>query len=249
MFTQACIVFTDGEADDGSEVPAASQLWAKEGVTVFGVGIGGKISTAGLEAIAGSPDRVLAVDNFAKIGELAKSLLKKVCVVIPTLKPPPSTAWDSVRVRLHIIRLIDPSITHLEVFDIKGRALKSLTHVQRSYVKFVNDSPYTVTLWWIDYKGKGRSYGDIAPKGFKVMATFVTHPWVVINKATNEFMLFTDAKGGTWPYFFPPSWNNRISLLRVSIHAQNSGKFIKNWLPLSNYTDYPTNQPTNQPTN
>ena len=174
----------------------------------------------------GSSDRVLAVDNFSKIGDLAKSLLKKVCKTIEPPKPIPSSPWDPSRVRLNVIRLIDPSINNLEAFDAKGRSLRSLTHNQRSYVKFVNDSPYTVTLWWIDYKGKGRSYGDIAPRSFKDMATCLTHPWIVINKATGDFMLFTDAKGGTWPYFFPPSWNQPKTPIRVSIHSQNKGEFL-----------------------
>ena len=62
---------------------------------------------------------------------------------------------------------------------------------------------------------------DLAPRASKVILTFVTHPWVVIDKSTGQFMLVTDAKGGTWPYFFPSPWVSRIPL-RVGIHAQGT---------------------------
>ena len=73
------MVFTDGESDDKDKVPAASQKWTKDGVTVFAIGIGEGISHAGLKAIAGADERVLEVKNFEALGEMAKKLLKKVC--------------------------------------------------------------------------------------------------------------------------------------------------------------------------
>ena len=76
---KVCVLFTDGEANDRNDVPAASKLWADEGITVFAVGIGNKISNDGLKAIAGADDRAMEVSDFAAIGEVAKTLLKKVC--------------------------------------------------------------------------------------------------------------------------------------------------------------------------
>ena len=73
------MVFTDGEATDRKDVPKESEAWAKEGVTVFAIGIGSGISHKGLKAIAGADDRAFEVSNFEAIGEMAKSLLKKVC--------------------------------------------------------------------------------------------------------------------------------------------------------------------------
>ena len=76
---KVCVIFTDGEASRPDDVPAASKLWADEGITVFAVGIGKGISHDGLKAIAGADDRAMEVENFAAIGEVAKPLLKKVC--------------------------------------------------------------------------------------------------------------------------------------------------------------------------
>merc|ERR1711915_1000101 len=75
--------------------------------------------------------------------------------------------------------------------------------------------------WWIDYKGKGRHRFDLAPGGAQTVLTYVTHPWVFMDKTTNKFMLVTDAKGGTWPYFFPSSWPSPTPL-RVGIHLQGT---------------------------
>jgi len=76
---RVCMVFTDGEATDKEAVPAASQKWIKDGVTVFAIGIGQEISRAGLKDIAGADERVLEVENFEALGETANTLVKKVC--------------------------------------------------------------------------------------------------------------------------------------------------------------------------
>merc|ERR1719431_2156698 len=79
---RVCMVFTDGEATDKDDVPAATQKGAKDGVSVFAIGIGKDISHDGLKAIAGNEERVLEVENFEALGEMAKTLLKKVCETV-----------------------------------------------------------------------------------------------------------------------------------------------------------------------
>ena len=84
--SQVCLVFTDGIATDRSKVPAASKAWADDGVTVFAIGIGkgmeGTAGHQGLKDIAGDEERAFSVENFEAIGEMAKSLLKKVCTKV-----------------------------------------------------------------------------------------------------------------------------------------------------------------------
>merc|ERR1739838_862563 len=94
---KVCLVFTDCVATDRSKVPAASKAWAADGVTVFAIGIGkgmeGTAGHQGLKDIAGDDERAFSVENFEAIGEMAKSLLKKVCKnlekVNPTKPPKP----------------------------------------------------------------------------------------------------------------------------------------------------------------
>ena len=87
---QVCLVFTDGVATDRSKVPAASKAWAADGVTVFAIGIGkgmeGTAGHQGLKDIAGDDERAFSVENFEAIGEMAKSLLKKVCTKVGQFK-------------------------------------------------------------------------------------------------------------------------------------------------------------------
>jgi len=77
---KACIVFTDGEASDKDELPAALKAWGSKGVKVFAVGIGKKIDAAGLEAVTGSAYRFIQVPSIEAFSEAAaKFLLIKVC--------------------------------------------------------------------------------------------------------------------------------------------------------------------------
>ncbi|KAG5267266.1 hypothetical protein AALO_G00219840 [Alosa alosa] len=56
--------------------------------------------------------------------------------------------------------------------------LKSLNSDTRTYVIFINKSSRRARAWWLDFKGKPVSYGDISPNGTLRMNTFLTHPWV-----------------------------------------------------------------------
>ena len=78
---QVCLLFTDGRASDEEKVPAASQAWADDGVTVYAIGIGSRIDQQALIDIAGSEERALRAKNFDAIAALATSLMQKVCTV------------------------------------------------------------------------------------------------------------------------------------------------------------------------
>ena len=78
---KVCLIFTDGEASDKDQVPAASKAWANDEVSVFAIGIGDKISQEGLRIIAGADERAFQIANYAALGKLASSLLKEVCEI------------------------------------------------------------------------------------------------------------------------------------------------------------------------
>ena len=60
-------------------MPEASKAWANDGVTVFAVGIGSKITKENLTAVSGANERAFKIRKYRHIARLAKSLLKKVC--------------------------------------------------------------------------------------------------------------------------------------------------------------------------
>jgi len=81
--TKVCIVFTDGQANDRSQTPAASKAWRDEGVSVIAVGIGEGINMEGLAAISGSKTRALRAKSYLRITDIIDSLLVKICKEIP----------------------------------------------------------------------------------------------------------------------------------------------------------------------
>ena len=46
---QVCIIFTDGQANDAKQIPAATKQWEKIGAKVYAVGIGEGIDRKGRE--------------------------------------------------------------------------------------------------------------------------------------------------------------------------------------------------------
>ena len=58
-------------------------------------------------------------------------------------------------------------------------------------IEFVNLSPLTVGLFWLDYQGKEVPYGQIPSRESRTIDTFMTHPWIVRDVASGETVGFT----------------------------------------------------------
>ena len=76
------MVFTDGDSDDPDVVRSAAQAWAQNGATILAIGIGIRISDAGLQNVVGMNGRVFRVANFKDIHNHASALLKQVCETV-----------------------------------------------------------------------------------------------------------------------------------------------------------------------
>ncbi|XP_025989396.1 von Hippel-Lindau tumor suppressor homolog [Solenopsis invicta] len=81
------------------------------------------------------------------------------------------------------------------------RILKSLSSQHESFVKFINTTPHTVTLYWMDYQGQAINYGDLSSGDFREINTFQTHPWIFVNKVTGVRYLVNQCD-----VFFPAPW-------------------------------------------
>lgn len=66
----------------------------------------------------------------------------------------------------------------------QGPIFRSLNSQHESFVKFINTTPHTITLYWMDYQGQAISYGDLSPGDYREINTFHTHPWIFVNKET-----------------------------------------------------------------
>jgi hypothetical protein len=47
-----------------------------------------------------------------------------------------------------------------------------------SYVLFMNNTPYTVRLMWVNYRGDEVAYDTLLPGHSCIQQTFATHPWI-----------------------------------------------------------------------
>src|SRR5947209_146381 len=59
-------------------------------------------------------------------------------------------------------------------------SLRSTDGSTSTHIEFVNNSPITVKVYWLDYASGARVlYATLAPGQSYLQQTFVTHPWVV----------------------------------------------------------------------
>ncbi|XDV24891.1 hypothetical protein PO909_028921 [Leuciscus waleckii] len=56
--------------------------------------------------------------------------------------------------------------------------LKSLNSNDPTFISFVNKSSRNAKAWWLNFKGKPVSYGEIKPGKTLKMNTYLTHPWI-----------------------------------------------------------------------
>lgn len=83
----------------------------------------------------------------------------------------------------------------------QGPIFRSLNSQHESFVKFINTTPHTITLYWMDYQGQAISYGDLSPGDYREINTFHTHPWIFVNKETGVRYLVNQRD-----VFFPAPW-------------------------------------------
>ncbi|XP_014213975.1 von Hippel-Lindau tumor suppressor homolog [Copidosoma floridanum] len=95
----------------------------------------------------------------------------------------------------------------------RQQELRSIHNRDSSFVKFFNTSPHDVEIYWIDYNGKPVFYQTLGHQDYIDINTFVTHPWIFVEKETKDRYL---ANGSS--VYFPRSWreNYRGRPLNVS---------------------------------
>jgi hypothetical protein len=80
----------------------------------------------------------------------------------------------------------------------KERDLRSRATRQRSRIVIRNDRASQVSLFWLDWRGWRRSYGEVPAGGLGSQPTYVTHPWLVTGADGKCLGIVLPEKGGTW---------------------------------------------------
>ncbi len=60
--------------------------------------------------------------------------------------------------------------------------LRSTNGQHSTQIKFVNDGPQPLSIFWLDYQGKRVFYKTIPSRASHQQQTFVTHPWVIVDE-------------------------------------------------------------------
>ncbi|XP_062556452.1 protein Vhl [Armigeres subalbatus] len=117
--------------------------------------------------------------------------------------------------------------------------LKSEHAEIRSFVLFKNYTERTVDIYWVNYSSKFIHYSALAPAAQVPVNTYVTHPWVFIDKLTGERMLVNGK-----PVYYPEPWytnidgNGKLNRIEVRIHYPlRSLKDICTWRVFSSLQD------------
>ncbi|XP_055599079.1 protein Vhl [Uranotaenia lowii] len=90
----------------------------------------------------------------------------------------------------------------------------------RSFVLFKNVTDRTVEIYWVNYSSKLIHYSSLEPSAQVPVNTYVTHPWVFIDKATGERMVVNHR-----PVYYPAAWytnidpNGKLARIEVRIHC------------------------------
>jgi hypothetical protein len=79
--------------------------------------------------------------------------------------------------------------------------LHSIASDHPTTVLFDNQTPTDLSLFWLDFQGKRKSYGTVRAGQKRFLNTFATHPWVVVNPA-----------GKALGVFVPGEANGRVTL-------------------------------------
>ena len=68
--------------------------------------------------------------------------------------------------------------------QVVDQTAASVSSSQTATINFVNNAGVPVDLYWIDYSGNRVLYANILPGGSYLQATYMTHPWVLVESGT-----------------------------------------------------------------
>src|SRR3954447_1717848 len=77
---------------------------------------------------------------------------------------------------------------------------RSIEGVVATHITFVNDTSGTVDVDWLNYHGNRVFYYTLQPHTSYVQQTWVTHPWVAIDRATGVCVGYTVARTDAFVY-------------------------------------------------
>lgn len=106
---------------------------------------------------------------------------------------------------------------------VKQLNIKSGPSHDRCRLKLYNCTPYTVDIFWIDYQSNYKPYTRLNADETLPINTYVSHPWVFINRSTGEYQE-VNHKNIFWP--------TQLILMNTNRERCLSCELIKIHMPL-----------------
>jgi len=78
-------------------------------------------------------------------------------------------------------------LTPLDPVVVNG--MHSLNSNQTAAVEFINQTSFTVDVFWKDFAGTSVFYNTLTAGQSYEQSTFITHPWVIKNHATSALVV------------------------------------------------------------
>jgi len=74
----------------------------------------------------------------------------------------------------------------VELTGQKNREVKSISYDESTFIHLVNGTNVTIKTYWLNYNGTRVPYTTLAPGETYKQQTFVTHPWIAVEKETDS---------------------------------------------------------------
>ncbi|KAJ8675767.1 hypothetical protein QAD02_011553 [Eretmocerus hayati] len=91
------------------------------------------------------------------------------------------------------------------------QVLRSIHNRHSSFVRFINTTRHSVSVYWIDYEGNKVCYRTLGCNDYLDINTFVTHPWIFVDRETRDRF-----RGNGQTVYFPEPWQLKYRGMRRS---------------------------------
>ncbi len=68
--------------------------------------------------------------------------------------------------------------------------LRSPVNSRAITIQFINNTPFPIKVYWIDFQGKRQHYFDLEPSQSRDQQTYVNHPWLITRRVANQPCMF-----------------------------------------------------------
>jgi hypothetical protein len=108
-------------------------------------------------------------------------------------------------------------ITCSQAGSLRSREAKVATRIE-----IINQSSRVILIYWVDYEGEYKFYGNLGPTQSKVFDTFLTQPWLITDPVGNCLSIFFPDPKFTQAVVSDPGEGRTEDVTTASLRTQGS---------------------------